>query len=419
MTGKDIVAEASKYIGNNGSKFWKDAGIPVGSHWCSAFVWDIFRMAGAPKLFCDGKPIVYVPTAYKWLKAYCKKVSLAGAKAGDIVIFSWKGKGYGSETGTRDHIGIVRKAGNSNIVYTIEGNTGSSVPTQTLVMRRDRPAKYIHSIFRPNYEKFYTIIFKSNNGKKETIKKKVKVGQKITLPKNQFERAGFKFVGWSIGKSKYVNMKRFQLGKVDLKNKASVKNLAKADGTITLYACWKGCGPEAAALWARKIAADNSFMYGEDNHKDWHNGRDRAHQVGCYYCGTTVKGPKKAKKGSKWEKTYCCNSFVFAALAHGANLFKKCKSGSTSADYWCKLKVKGKPLYKKIGRNIAYSSLKPGDILIKEGKHVKMFTRKEAGKFYETHAAGEGWTKKSIRTQRVEGRIGKEYVALRYIGPKN
>ena len=98
-------------------------------------------------------------------------------------------------------------------------------------------------------------------------------------------------------------MKRFQIGKVDFKNKASVKNLAKADQTVKLYACWKGCGPEAAALWVRKIARDNSFAYGADNHKNWYHGRDRAHQLGCYFCGTNVTGVKKAKKGSRWEKT--------------------------------------------------------------------------------------------------------------------
>lgn len=421
MTGKEIIAEATKYLGKNGKKFCKDAGIPWGSHWCCAFVWDMFKIGKSSKLFCDGRTVVYVPTAQVWLKANCKKVSLTEARAGDIVVFTWSGNGYNKEVGSRDHIGLVRSKGTKNVVYTIEGNTGASTPTQTKVMRRNRAAKYIYGIYRPNYPKYYTIKFYGRNGKGETATKKVKVGEKITLPGNKFTRKGFEFVGWSVGKSEYINMKRFQIGKVDYKNKASVKNLAKADTTIKLYACWKGYGPEAAALWARKIASNNDFMYGAAS-GNWKSGRDRAHQVGCYYCGTTIKGPKKAKKGSKWEKTYCCNSFVMAALTHGANLFKKCRGGSTRADYWCSLKKGGKPLYKKLGRNIAYASLKPGDILVKENKHVKMFTGCKDGRYYVSHAAGEGWSKRSIRTDVYEDagdfrqRIGKDYVALRYIG---
>ena len=62
-TGKDIIAEAIKYLGQNGKKFCKDAGIPWGSYWCCCYTWDIFRMIGASKLFCDGKKVLYVPTA--------------------------------------------------------------------------------------------------------------------------------------------------------------------------------------------------------------------------------------------------------------------------------------------------------------------------------------------------------------------
>ena len=413
MTGKDIIAEASKYLGDNGKKFCKDAGIPWGSHWCCCYTWDIFRMVGASKLFCDGKTVVYVPTAQEWLKANCKKVEMSKAKAGDIVIFTWSGNGYNQEKGSRDHIGFIEKGtaldkkGNVKYLNTLEGNTGSNDPRTSHVMRRQREPKYIFAIYRPNYDKFYTISFKagSADGKMKSIK--VKAGTKIKLPKNAYTRAGFKFVGWSIGKSKYVNMKRFQLGKPDYKNKASFK----VTKSITLYPCWKGCGPEAAALWARKIARDNSFSYGTGK---------RARHNGCYFCGTNISGPKKAKKGSKWEKTYCCNPLMMAALTHGANLFKKCKTCGLTIEYWTKtLKKNRKPLYKKYGKNVSYSSLKIGDILIKDGKHIKMFTNIKDGKYYITEAvSGPGFGKTSIRTKAVKGRIGTDYMALRYIGPR-
>ena len=419
MTGKEIIAAATKYLGYGGTKFCKDAGIPWGPkcYWCCAFVWDNYRMEDASKLFCDGKTIVYVPTAQEWLKANCKKVEMSKAKAGDIVIFTWSGNGYNQEKGSRDHIGFIEKGtaldkkGNVKYLNTLEGNTGSNDPRTSHVMRRQREPKYIFAIYRPNYDQYYNIRFVARNGKGESITKKVKVGDKYKLPANTFKRPGYKFVGWSKGKSDYVNMKRFQIGKPDYKNKASVKDLAKADKTISLYACWKGCGPEAAANWMRKIARDNSFSYGTGK---------RARHNGCYFCGTNITGKKKAKKGSKWEKTYCCNPLTMASLTHGANLFKKCKTSGLTLEYWTKkLKKNGKPLYKELGRNVSYSKLSPGDVLIKPDKHIKMFTKKKNGKYYITEAvSGPGFGKTSIRTKEVKGRCGTEYVALRYIGPR-
>lgn len=151
MLGKDIIKVAQKYKGASGTKFWKDYGLPKGSHWCCAFVWDIFRIAGVSGLFFDGKKTAYVPTAQAWLKAYCKKVSMTAARPGDIVVFTWQGTGYNRELGSRDHIGFIEKRGNENHCYTLEGNTGASSPSQTRVMSRIRDAKYIYGIYRPSY----------------------------------------------------------------------------------------------------------------------------------------------------------------------------------------------------------------------------------------------------------------------------
>lgn len=264
------------------------------------------------------------------------------------------------------------------------------------------------------YDGYYTIKFAKRGGEGTMKSVKVKVGDKIQLPGNKFKRKDFKFVGWAVGESrKKISMKHFQLGHVDYKNKAKVKDLAKKGKTITFYACWKGYGAEAACLWARKIAADNKFMYG-DASGNWHNGRDRAHQIGCHFCKTTITGPKKAKKGSKWDYTYCCNCLVMAAFTHGANMFKKCRGGSTQPAYWTKLKKNGKPIFKSLGKNVKYSDLKPGDILA-SGTHVVLFVGEINGNLCICHAAGRGWTKSSIRTQKVSGRTGK-YTALRYIG---
>lgn len=419
MDGKKIVSTAKQYIGYTGRKFCEDYGLPWGSDWCCAYVWDIFRIAGASSLFYGGQKTAYVPTATVWLQANCKHITMAKAQPGDIVIMTWSGNGYNKERGSRNHIGIIRKAGTQNVAYTIEGNTGSTDATKTKVMERERASRYIYGIYRPNYSNQYTIKFDSRNGSGKMLAIKVTAGEKIKLPANKFKREGFKFCGWGVD-AHDVQYKHLTLGTVKYKSGATVKDLAKPGDTITLRACWRGVGGIAAAYWARRIAKNNDFTYGEDNHKNWHNGRDRAHQVGCYYCGTTITGPKKAKKGSRWATTYCCNSFVIACFTHGANIFKKCKAGSTSVSYWLKLKANGKELFKTIGNNVPYKELRRGDILIKEGKHIKIFTGKSKikGFYLVSHAAGEGWGPKSIRTDRVRGRIGKEYTALRFLGHK-
>ena len=151
MLGKDIIKEATKYLGYSGSKFWKDYGLPKGSHWCCAFVWDVFRMAGGSELFYSGRKTAYVPNAAVWLKANCKHVKMEDAAAGDIVVFTWSGRGYNREYGSQDHIGFIEKRGNDKHVYTIEGNTGAKSPLQTRVMRRIREARHVYGIYRPNY----------------------------------------------------------------------------------------------------------------------------------------------------------------------------------------------------------------------------------------------------------------------------
>lgn len=267
----------------------------------------------------------------------------------------------------------------------------------------------------------YKIKFYGNgatSGKMDVLT--VENGKSIKLPKHKYSRKGFKFAGWSTKRNDVIYMKRFQLGKVKYKDKAKVKNIGKDGKTVYLYACWKGYGPEAAALWARLLSRDNRFKYGAPTtakEQNWYHGRDRAHQLGCHYCKTTVKGPKRAEKGSKWDYTYCCNPFAIAAFTHGANMWKKCKSSGLSISWWLGLRKNKERLFKKLGFNVSYDKLNPGDILLKPSKHVMIYTGKnKKGEHRVTHAAGAGWTDKSIRTQKVKGTIGKDYIALKYIG---
>lgn len=142
--------------------------------------------------------------------------------------------------------------------------------------------------------------------------------------------------------------------------------------------------PLKAINWAVAISLDNNFAYGVG---------DRAHHNGCYFCGTNITGPKKAKKGDKWEKTYCCNPFVHAAYAHGAGIpsmltaCKKASAAGMTVGSWTKHG------FKKIGavKDVAFSELKAGDVIICES-HVWMYTGSDG----IVEASGESWGAGSI-----------------------
>lgn len=108
---------------------------------------------------------------------------------------------------------------------------------------------------------------------------------------------------------------------------------------------------KGAAAWARAIANDNSFHYGNGTH---------CHHNGCYYCGTQPTSKKNYVV--QWEKTYCCNPFVTAAFAHGGNepfmLNSVCKKGKS---YMAPEFTKS-ALFANMGHP-AQSELKVGDVL--------------------------------------------------------
>lgn len=251
----------------------------------------------------------------------------------------------------------------------------------------------------------YKIKLIGNNATAGSMKPiEAKRGETVKLPANKYKRAGFKFVGWSTKRNNKIDMDHLQLGKPKYKNKDEVKNLGKDGETVKLYACWKGCGPEAAAAWAVRIAKDNSFNYGTGK---------RAHHCGCYFCGTNISGPKHAPMGSAWEKTYCCNPFGMAALVHGAGIYPECKNSSLKVKWW--LGLKGGKLFERVGRNVKWSDLKPGDFLIKENRHLMIYVGKTSrGNHRVAQAMREGWDKGSITVTHPDTkRIGLLYVAIR------
>ena len=140
-----------------------------------------------------------------------------------------------------------------------------------------------------------------------------------------------------------------------------------------------------AIIFAVAVARDGSFAYGVGK---------RAHHNGCYFCGTNLKSPKKAKKGSKWEKTYCCNPFVHAAYAHGTGDEKMLEACQKKNAAGLVVKDWEKFGFKNLGKcsKVKFSDLKPGDVILMVDSHVFMMT----GSGWFVEAAGESWSQDSI-----------------------
>lgn len=115
--------------------------------WCCSFVWDIFRMAGAPELFYDGRNTAYCPNVVSWGERNGLTVHKSVAAPGDIVLFDF------NSNGSADHIGIIESRNANGTYTTIEGNTSlSSDDNGGAVMRRTRYQSQICCIIRPKYE---------------------------------------------------------------------------------------------------------------------------------------------------------------------------------------------------------------------------------------------------------------------------
>ena len=72
-------------------------------HWCVAFVWDIFRLAGATGLFYGGKKTASCGTLWAYHKGQGQAVT--DFQPGDVVFFDFSGKRSRTE-----HVGIVGTA---------------------------------------------------------------------------------------------------------------------------------------------------------------------------------------------------------------------------------------------------------------------------------------------------------------------
>ena len=156
ITAKMIVDKALSFIGtydggNNNVIFNTDYyGKEVSGQnypWCAAFLWDIFRMCKAEKLFCDGAKTAYCPYIHSWGQKSGQLVDKTKGEYGDIVLFDWNGDGIA------DHVGFILSRNGNGTYETVEGNTASyNYSNGGYVLKMTRYYSSILAIIRPKYE---------------------------------------------------------------------------------------------------------------------------------------------------------------------------------------------------------------------------------------------------------------------------
>lgn len=114
--------------------------------WCAAYVWDVFRLAGASGLYYGGGKTASCTTLLDYAKRNGLYVA-GGYKRGDIILYSWSG----SKT-IADHVGICTADQTGDTISTVEGNTAVGNDSDGgEVMERVRPISYIVGGYRPLY----------------------------------------------------------------------------------------------------------------------------------------------------------------------------------------------------------------------------------------------------------------------------
>lgn len=150
-----IIATAKAEVGNGGTKYrkWYYGSEQRGVAWCAIFVSWVFSQAGVSMYKTDGAGCFARNGQYgKWYESEYSNSSTT-PKKGDIITFVWNyaGRYSNQDKYYSDHVGIVY-AVDSNYVYTIEGNSGSSNDTSSVKLKSyNRTSGCINGYYRPNY----------------------------------------------------------------------------------------------------------------------------------------------------------------------------------------------------------------------------------------------------------------------------
>lgn len=157
-TAKDVMNKAISFLGvkespansNNvvfNTDYYGKSVNGAAYPWCCAYVWDIFRLAGAGGLFYNGNKTAYCPTVETWGKQKGLTVDKTKGQYGDIVLFDFSGKGLAG------HIGFIVAKNSDGSYKTIEGNTAVGNDSNGgCVMYRTRQLSSIRCIIRPKYD---------------------------------------------------------------------------------------------------------------------------------------------------------------------------------------------------------------------------------------------------------------------------
>ena len=111
--------------------------------WCCAFLWWLFREAGASELFFGGGKTAYCPA----LLAFHREQAVQGDyRPGDVVFFNFQGKSSAA------HVGLC-ESWDGTYITTIDGNTGTGNEANGgAVLRRRRDKSFIVGAYRPVYQ---------------------------------------------------------------------------------------------------------------------------------------------------------------------------------------------------------------------------------------------------------------------------
>ena len=111
--------------------------------WCCAFVWWVFREAGAASLFYGGKKTASCSALLSFHKGQAVR---GDYQPGDIIFFNFNGRKNPA------HVGIC-ESWDGQYITTIDGNTGTGNEANGgAVLRRRRDKSFIVGAYRPVYQ---------------------------------------------------------------------------------------------------------------------------------------------------------------------------------------------------------------------------------------------------------------------------
>lgn len=139
-SNKDVLKIAQRYLGEDGARFRKFAGLPNGASYCNAYVDYVAYQGDVENLYFNGKKETYCPHSIKWCAKHLAQIPIYLALPMDIIYFDWE------KNGKPNHIGFVVSKKSTTEIRTIEGNTSGGI-----VAEKNRTADYVQGVFRPHY----------------------------------------------------------------------------------------------------------------------------------------------------------------------------------------------------------------------------------------------------------------------------